>query len=124
MKTLDEKAIQHLNQLLKTPKPTTCTVNGNAREVTVQVIHDFGKYRIINLTFYAYDEEWRFREPEIAIIHDTDTNEYLPSNIIYDTERINSSSAHIYNGQLTVWNDKKQADHIKVVNDLLNQISL
>ena len=122
MKTLDEKAIRTLSKLLALREPIDCEINGNPCKVCAQVLHDFGLYRIIHLIFYTYQDDWQFREPEIAIIHNTDTDEYIPSNICYDMERIASNSANIYNGQLTVLNDKVQSDHTEIANNFLHSL--
>lgn len=119
MKTLNEKALQILTNLLTMKPPITIDAEGNTKEVYAKVVQDFGRYRIITLTYNQDIEGYLLREPEVTIIYDRLAGEYIPSNICYDFERVNSNSASVYHGQLTVWNEKMQTDHTEIANDLL-----
>lgn len=123
MKTLNEKAVRILAALLKLPQPTKYGTHDTARELHAKVAHDIGRYRIINITAYRNEEEWQTREPELTILHDTLTDEYIPSNIVNDYAHINSNSANIYGGVLTVWNDKIQSDHADFANRWLENLA-
>lgn len=124
MKSLNQRAVEVLKLLLQSTQPVIAqTING-AREVEAKMLHKIGRYRIMSLTFYKDEDGYRFREPEITIIHDMQSDEYTPSGILYELERINSASASFFYSQLTVWNDQIQADHAEYSNRLLESIAV
>ncbi len=119
MKTLNENAVRILTALIEKGKLTI----DKDKELHVQVVQDLGRYRVINLTLYRTEDDTSMREPEITLLHDTFSKEYVPSNICNDFAHIASNSATLYNGQINVWNAKIQADHTDITNDLLNKIN-
>ena len=114
MKTLNERAVKILFALIE--KKTI-------HDIRTKVMHDCGRYRLISLTRHKHDEGWNWRDPEITIIHETATDSYIPSNVTYDFVGVNSNSASIYNGKLTVWNEKIQTDHADLTIGLLEEIA-
>lgn len=113
MKPLNKQTVELLNILIQ--KKTI-------HALRAKVLHDCGRHRIIQVIHYRFEGDWHFREPELTIIHDTRSDEYIPSNYCNDYARINSNSASIYNGKLTVWNDNIQADHTDYTHRFFEQM--
>lgn len=122
MKKLNDTAVKALTALLERKDRIHDNDNGKVREVQARVDNTLGQYRFINLTFYFMDEGFPFREPEIAIVHDTEMGDYIPMSIIYEGERIMSNSVSFVYGTLQVINDKIQSDHAELTNDFLTKL--
>lgn len=122
MKTLNERAVSVLSALLDRTERIHDNDNGKVREVQAKVANTIGQYQFINLTYYLNDEGFLFREPEITICHDTKTGEYLPMSIIYEDERILSTSISLVYGRLELFNEKIQSDHAEITNRFLTEL--
>lgn len=122
MKKLNDTAVKVLRTLLTMKPPVKVDADGSTKEVHAKVVQDFGRYRIITLTYTQDIEGYLFREPEVTIIYDRLAGEYIPSNICYDYARVASNSASVYHGQLTVWNEKIQSDHTEIAERLLMEL--
>lgn len=120
MKTLNERAVKILGVLLD---KHILKADSFDKEIQAKIIHDFGRYRIITLTLFRNEEGFQWREPELTILHDTLTDEYIASNICNDFAHINSNSVTVVYGKLTVWNDKIQCDHADYAHRVLESIA-
>ena len=122
MKKLNDTAVKVLTALLERKDRLSDNDNGKIREVQAKVDNTIGQYRIITLTYYLNEDGYLFREPEITICHDTQTDDYIPMSIIYEDERILSNSMSFVNGSLQLMNEKIQSDHADITTDFLAKL--
>lgn len=122
MKKLNDTAVKVLTALLQRKERIHDNDNGKLREVQADVENIIGQYRFIRFTYYRNEDGFLFREPEITICHDRQTDSYYPMSIIYEEERIISNSISLVYGKLELINDKIQSDHVEITDRFLTEL--
>ena len=121
MKTLSEKASQIFSALLALNQ--SMIDNGKFMPVHIEVFRTVNQFKEISIAHYGSQNGDLMRDPEMVIIYDTKTGDYIPSYYRNDYAGIESFSAHVDNGYIVVRNEKIQADHTDFANQWLMNIA-
>jgi len=121
MKTLNQEASRIFSALLASNQ--TVIDNGKFMPVHINLIRTVNQFKEISIAQYGSQNGDLMRDPEMVIIYNTKTGDYIPSYYRNDYMGIESFAANVENGYLVIRNEKIQADHTDFANQWLMNIA-